>query len=113
MRILVCGGRDFNDWGYLDAVLSFYVPPNSTIVHGDAKGADRLANRWALYYDQSVEAYPADWDKHKKAAGAIRNKEMLDTGIDLVIAFPGGKGTAHMVSIAKKAGVRVIEVPPQ
>jgi UDP-N-acetylmuramoylalanine-D-glutamate ligase len=57
-----------------------------------------------------MSIYPAKWDLHGKSAGPIRNQQMLDTGVDLVIAFPGGKGTAHMVSIAKKAGVKVVEI---
>jgi UDP-N-acetylmuramoylalanine-D-glutamate ligase len=58
-----------------------------------------------------VETYEADWDTHGKAAGPIRNKRMLDEGKpDLVVAFPGGRGTANMISQARKAGVEVIEV---
>ena len=60
-----------------------------------------------------VSIYPADWDKHGKAAGPIRNKQMIDEGKpDLVIAFPGGRGTAGAVRLAKFAGVtvRVVEV---
>jgi hypothetical protein len=56
-----------------------------------------------------VEEYKADWDTYGKSAGPIRNQKMLDTGIDYVIAFPGGRGTEHMKKIARKAGVTVIE----
>jgi hypothetical protein len=59
--------------------------------------------------------YPADWAKHGRAASPIRNQQMLDEGRpNLVVAFPGGRGTADMVRRARSAGVEVIEVdkPP-
>lgn len=80
-----------------------------TVIEGGANGADRLAARFANFY-QSVEhePYPADWTKYGKAAGFIRNQQMLDEGKpDLVIAFPGGRGTADMVARARKAGIEV------
>lgn len=58
----------------------------------------------------SFKEFPADWDKYGKRAGYLRNVQMLDEGKpDLVVAFPGGKGTAMMVKLAKERGVRVIE----
>lgn len=111
MRILVCGGRDFDDERRVKRVLGdlqykLEFKP-ITIIHGAARGADNMAARWAYDNKVNVEAYPADWNKHGKPAGIIRNKQMLDTGIDLVIAFPGGRGTAHMKRIAAYAGVEV------
>ena len=55
-----------------------------------------------------VECHTAQWAKYGKAAGPMRNQEMLDSGIDLVVAFPGGRGTADMLDKARLAGV-VIE----
>lgn len=76
-----------------------------------ARGADSLAVQWARGYKITVEAYPARWSVYGKKAGYIRNKEMLDEGKpDLVVAFPGGKGTSMMIELARKAGVRVIEI---
>ncbi len=109
MRVLVCGGRDYADQQAVDAVLRT-VSEHAVIVHGAARGADSLAANFADATGRKVEAYPADWDQYGKAAGAIRNKQMLDTGIDVVIAFPGGRGTAHMKGIAREAGVPVLEV---
>lgn len=60
-----------------------------------------------------VIVYHADWNAHGRSAGPIRNAKMLAEGKpDLVVAFPGGKGTAHMVGIARKAGVPVVEMLP-
>jgi hypothetical protein len=127
MRVLVCGGRDFNDrdklFGYLDQFCldhnlkteedeyGNWRFSNIHIIHGGARGADSLADQWAIVNWVPWTEFKADWDKHGKAAGPTRNKQMLDEGKpDVVIAFPGGKGTAHMVSIARAAGVKVIEV---
>lgn len=112
MRILVCGGRDFDDWRFLQSVLSKEFGAGVfTIIEGGATGVDFLARVYAKYYGLPHEQYPADWKKHGKGAGPIRNQQMLDEGKpDLVVAFPGGVGTADMVRRSKKAGVKVIEV---
>ena len=122
MRVLVCGGRFFVDWKFLNYWLTnrFYQFKETsdnfgdwsfgdlTIIQGCAKGADTLARRWAADNGIPFEDYPADWDKYGKRAGFIRNKQMLDEGKpDLVVAFPGGKGTEMMCRIAKEAGVPV------
>lgn len=80
----------------------------TTIIEGEAKGADTLARLFGETIGIPVEKYPADWSKHGKAAGPIRNKQMLDEGKpDLVIAFmfPDSRGTANMVKQAEKAGI--------
>lgn len=116
MRILVCGGRDYTDKDKMEEILypicKFVLQVQEVvIVEGGAKGADRLARDWAKSWELPVETYEADWDKHGKAAGIFRNIDMLNKGQpDLVIAFPGGAGTAHMVAIARKKGVKVIDV---
>lgn len=128
MRVLVCGGRDFNDYSLLSKTMdklclenNWYYGgdaggednwlPNVIIISGKAKGADTLALDWAAVNWCDTLEFPADWKKYGRKAGPIRNKQMLDEGKpDLVVAFPGGSGTAHMVRIAKAAGVKVIEV---
>jgi len=114
MRVLVCGGRDYRKYDYLKTVLSalqVVEAPFSCIMHGAATGADTMAGTYAARHNILVEEYRADWKGHGTAAGPIRNKQMLEEGKpDLVVAFPGGSGTAHMVKIAKAAGVRVIEI---
>jgi hypothetical protein len=87
------------------------TPRDVIIIHGKAKGADRIADEWAVVNFLPIEEYPADWDAHGKAAGAIRNQQMLDEGKpDMVVAFPGRVGTADMVRRARKAGIRVAEI---
>ena len=67
--------------------------------------------QWAKEIDIPCWGFPADWNSYGKAAGPIRNKQMLDEGKpDVVIAFPGGTGTANMIMQATKAGVKVVKV---
>jgi hypothetical protein len=113
MRVLVCGGRDFSDAELLGAWLGGIHKDHgiSCLIEGGAPGADTLARLFGEYAGIPVESYPADWTKHGRAAGPIRNAQMLAEGRpDLVIAFPGGKGTADMVRKARIAGVRVAAV---
>lgn len=89
--------------------------PEFELIHGDCDiGADQCAERWYVcvgkFLDVSRTFYPADWRRLGKAAGPIRNQTMADRRPDLVIAFPGGRGTADMTMRARASGLRVIEV---
>lgn len=125
MRVLVCGGRDFSDKELFHKVMShvfghavgdtvnptWLVRGDLVVIHGGARGADSIADEWATSNFLSVIEYKAEWAKFGKKAGYLRNKKMLEEGKpDLVIGFPGGKGTAMMMSIARKAGVAVYDV---
>jgi len=79
------------------------------VISGHARGADEYGERLAKFWNIPLEIYPADWETHGKAAGFIRNQEMLDSGIDLAVQFPGGNGTADMRRRLDKAGVKVME----
>jgi hypothetical protein len=112
LTVLVCGGRDYADRQRLFRLLDFNRAKIGLLVHGAAKGADSLAGAWATARKVRQLAFPADWKKYGRKAGPIRNVQMLREAVpDLVVAFPGGVGTQHMIGIARKAGVRVIEVP--
>lgn len=128
--VLVCGGRDFGlveeeyYWiiSHLDRLASERWPrlppdeygnwlPDVRIVTGGAKGVDQVAIDWAVVNWVYFTEYPAKWDLLGQAAGPIRNQEMLDQEKpNVVVAFPGGKGTANMVKLAKKAGVPIIQI---
>jgi len=113
-RILVCGGRDCAEQAMLFGVLDMEAEarPIGTIIQGGADGADRLARLWCHSRKVRYDNYPADWRAHGKAAGPIRNQQMLDEGMPTkVFAFPGGRGTADMVRRAKAAGVPVFMFP--
>jgi len=112
-RVLVCGGRNFADRAMVDRVLDAQhaAAPIELLIEGGARGADRHAKAWALSHCVSVLTYEANWELHGKAAGPIRNLLMLDEGKpSLVVAFPGGRGTANMVEQARKRGVPLLIV---
>lgn len=115
-RILVCGGRTYEDKELVFAVLDELKqrhPSWNLLIHGGAKGADSLADKWARTTNgvQLIDIYRPQWELYGRNAGPRRNELMLRDGCpDLVVAFPGGRGTAHMVRVAKEAGVEVIEI---
>lgn len=81
------------------------------IIHGAATGADEWAAKIAHNEGIPTCGFPARWDIQRKAAGPIRNKRMLDVAEPhLVVAFPGGRGTANMVKQAKARGIEVQEI---
>lgn len=113
MRVLVCGGRNFSNRKMLyDTLNALHIRLGfSVVIEGEAKGADLMSKDWAEDHDIEVDEYPAKWRVYGKSAGYKRNTQMLVEGKpDLVVAFPGGRGTAMMVEIAKNAGVEVMEV---
>jgi hypothetical protein len=113
IRVLVCGGRDFDDRALLEAVLDRLHRTRvfAALIEGDARGADRMAGAWAEAQGIAHEVFKADWDGLGSKAGPIRNQRMLDEGRpDLVVAFPGRSGTEHMKRIAQAAGVEVLEI---
>jgi hypothetical protein len=110
MRVLVTGGRDYNDLGNVAQVLGKLQETSgiTCIIEGGARGADALAAAWAREKGVEVIHCPADWSRGR-AAGPMRNTSMLrDHHPDLVVAFKGGRGTADMVGKAEKAGVKVV-----
>ena len=112
MRILVCGGRDFDDEPSAFAALDRIHRRRgiSCIIEGGARGADRIGAKWASSKGVANTRCPADWNRHGRAAGFIRNRSMLLTQRpDLIVAFPGGRGTAHMIDLARSCGFTVWE----
>lgn len=110
LTLIVCGGRDYADsravYDALDHIRAFRGTI-SQIRTGGARGADRLAEQWAESNGVRVEVYEADWERHGKRAGPMRNQAMADAGADGCVAFPGGRGTADMVERARAAGIPV------
>lgn len=110
--VLVCGGRDYADADYVNGLLDNIHRRKriDVLIHGGAPGADTMAHEWAVSRAVARMVFPADWKAHGRAAGPIRNQQMIDEGMpDLVVAFPGGRGTRDMARRAKKAGIQLIE----
>ena len=115
MRVLICGDRNWLNKALIMQKLEGLKETVSVVIEGEARGADTLGRICAERLGIPVEKYPADWKRHGLSAGMIRNKLMLEVGKpDLVLAFHSSieesKGTANMVKIARKAGVKVIVV---
>jgi len=111
MKVIVCGSRGWKDWVTIKERL-FKLPPDTIVIEGGCVGADLIARDVALeHLGLEVVEFPAAWKKYGKAAGPKRNIKMLDTKPDLVIAFhddlSGSKGTKHIVTEAKKRGIKV------
>jgi hypothetical protein len=113
--LLVCGGRSYDDLGQVHALLDRLLEdaPGLRLIHGGGRGADSLADAWAALRGVPCDVYPADWSKGRRA-GPLRNEQMLERlrteTSPLVVAFPGGAGTADMVRRATAAGIRVVQV---
>lgn len=115
--LMVTGSRHYNveDHGNrVENVLDGFcerVGVPDLLIHGGAKGADYLAQVWALKKGIQIKTYPAAWETHGKKAGPMRNTDMVLFATHC-IAFPLGdsRGTWDAVRKAKKAGLEVIEV---
>ena len=114
MKLLVCGGRNFTDRAKTYEVLDDYLSTTKSmnqpleICHGNARGADTIAGEWAKERGVKCTVFPANWGEHGKAAGPIRNAQMLEVfQPDIVIAFAGGKGTLDMIKRTLKARILV------
>jgi predicted Rossmann-fold nucleotide-binding protein len=129
MRVVVCGGRHYRNAEFVFRKLNELHAEKHfrDLMQGGATGADSLARDWALTKPEIVMwVVRADWTdlshpdavirvrqngtKYDAKAGHRRNRKMLAWLPDLVVAFPGGKGTADMVEQARAADVKVIEV---
>jgi len=111
MKVLVTGGRKYSDRETVYRELANASP--ELVIHGGCSGADRLAGEWCAKTGTPSAVYEAPWDALGYPAGPKRNSWMLKySAPDLVLAFPGGKGTADMTRKARSAGVEVRVVEP-
>lgn len=111
-RVLVTGSRTWQDRAAvidaLDRLLS--IDGALIIVHGNARGADRMAHNWALDQRWAIpEPHLADWKTYGKRAGMIRNAEMVALGADICLAFirDNSPGATHCAGLAESAGIPV------
>jgi len=113
MKVLICGGRNWMDLSSVVYVLAAFEKENPIIIHGDCRGADRIAGDIAKRLDYEVRVYPAEWDKYGRGAGFIRNQQMLDVeNPDMVIVFhndlENSKGSKDMMRRAEKEGIIIL-----
>ena len=111
MRVLICGDRNWIDEETIEEYIRT-LPSMSVIIQGKCRGADMIARRLAQKHGHSVMDFPAEWSKHGRAAGPIRNRKMLVEGKpNLVVAFHDSlaesRGTRNMIGQARAHGVPV------
>lgn len=114
-KVIVAGGRDFDDYKYMCEKLNelfwcsevFQEYPIK-IISGMADGADTLAIRYADEHDMTKILFPANWKEHPRMAGILRNEDMLTIGTHLVAFWDGeSRGTKHMIEIAREKGIPI------
>ncbi len=115
MKLIIAGTRTFTDYellkSKLDNLLRNIPDIDTEIVSGGCKGADLLGEQYAKEFGIKIKRFPADWDKHGKKAGPLRNKEMAEYSTHCVVFWDGlSKGTASMIKLAqeKELNLRVI-----
>ena len=129
LRVLVTGSRGWTDQITIGSALSDAWKRHGgtdplepmIVVHGGARGADTIADDWVRYMRDewrlpvSAEVHRADWERHGKPAGHIRNAEMVKAGATVCLAFPAGeaRGTRGCMALAARAGIPVIEHAPR
>lgn len=114
-RVIVASSRGFNDYSLLDRKLTHLLSKQDVedveIVSGGARGADKLGEAWAEHHGYDFTVFPADWDRLGKRAGYLRNQQMAEYATHLVAFWDGvSKGTAHMIDLARKKGLKVVVV---
>lgn len=117
-RVLVCGGRAFRNISFIESELdrlraSHYFQWDSLIIHGDADGTDRLAGAWAARRGLACMAMAANWNYFGPHAGTVRNTWMIKLAMpNLIVAFPGGEGTADTCFKANQNQIQVLRLAP-
>lgn len=118
-KVIICGGREFEDYELLKKACDFYLAKKFetgekiVIVSGGARGADSLGEKYAEERGLEVQRFPADWNKYGKRAGYLRNKQMAEVSnacIAFLSSYGENKGTKMMISIAREKKLLVREV---
>ena len=114
MIVMITGSRSWTDEATIRAVLRG-LPANTTILHGGYhRGADEIADRVARELGFAVEVMPADWQKHGRAAGPIRNAAMAQRCASAIAFWDGAsRGTASAIAEVRKRGKQVDVFTPE
>ena len=113
MKIAVVGSRDFNDYEFLKKMLNYHLC--TQIISGGARGADTLAKQYATEHDIPIKEFIPNWDAHGKAAGYLRNEQIVEACEELVAFWDGkSRGTMHSITLAENANKPVYKYwPPE
>ena len=119
IRILITGSRNFDDFNMMRSALEDvldcypeYSPKDFIVVHGNARGADKISGYIAQQLGMQVEVHNAQWNVHGKRAGIIRNIQMVNNGADICLAFPLGssRGTRHCMELSQQENIPTINI---
>ena len=111
-RLIIAGGREFEDYALLSQSVDQYISElddqDIEIVCGCASGADALGARYGMSKGYKINYYKPEWETYGRAAGPIRNEKMAQNA-DSLIAFWNGSsaGTKNMISLARQYGLKV------
>jgi len=108
-KVIIAGGRDFNNYELLKQKCDYYlqfIEDEVMIISGCAIGADTLGEQYAKERNLKIDSHPANWDKYGKSAGYRRNKEMVDIASAAICFWDGkSKGTKHTINLCKEKGI--------
>ncbi len=108
MRVIIAGSRSITDPKHIAEAVRQSEFPITEVVSGGARGVDRLGEAWARKHGIPVTVFPADWERHGRAAGPLRNTQMAEYGEALIAVWDGkSRGTLDMIRKAKKYGLKV------
>ena len=110
MKVIIAGSRDLDDYDFVKIWCMYYFKDTEEIeiVSGTARGADRLGERFAEEMGYPIKKFPADWVKHRKSAGVLRNIEMAEYADGLIAFWDGkSKGTKSMIDLARSKNLKV------
>ena len=111
MKLLICGSRNWTNQSTIEKFLTKFKEnhPDVEVIHGDCRGADKTGAYIAKKLGMNVTAFPADWEKHGRVAGPIRNQQMIDEKPDYVVAFRGhtSNGTKNLINLARRNHILV------
>jgi hypothetical protein len=108
MKTIIAGSRTCTDINHIMSAIADcgWIP--TEIISGTARGVDQLGETWAIANNTPLKRFPADWTKHGKSAGYIRNVEMAENADALIAIWDGvSRGTKHMIDIATQKGLKV------
>ncbi len=110
MRTIIAGSRGSTRASLRAALRRCdWITEITSVISGTCRGTDQHGEEWAKSVARPVARFPADWDKHGKSAGYIRNKLMAENADALIAVWDGtSRGTKHMIDLAEAKGLRVL-----
>jgi hypothetical protein len=108
MKTIIAGSRTVGSTSVVEEACNYCGWEITQVVSGCARGVDTLGEIWAAAHNLPVERHPANWDKHGKKAGYLRNIEMAECSEALIAVWDGeSRGTSHMIVAAQRLGLKV------